>query len=585
MASLAAHDLNERELVRHRWALAEGIETPLGRGRNVQLQTAWDASINEFHATLCWKEEGKLRVRRIEAGAPSPVFYNGEDREEFEIIPGEGFVIGQTVFYLNPSNDAKETPAGDFSATQFFPAEQLRSMAHDSDHLEAISQLLKHLRIRRLDIQSFQQQIVRTLRGMIKRADFVAILRVQDDKVTLSTAEGDLPFCQPLVVDVLRRQELVAHRWRAGARETYAAVKGVEWVVCAPVICNVEVQGDYAVYLAGSKAPAGNQLGGRPLPLEQLALISVVADILQTVRTMHELNAFHDSMQEFFPKPIRDPLLQHGPAKAFRTEQARASILFCDLRGSSRFAEETDLVPAWSRIKEALSVMTEAITNHTGCIGDFQGDAAMGFWGWPRQGTDEALLEHVRAACQAADTLRERFLQKSAVDGPLAGFGCGIGVASGSVIAGMLGTVDQRKIGVFGPAVNLAARLESMTKRIGASILLDEHTADGIKKTHADLSRRLREIALIQPAGMDTAIRVYELMPPAFSAGALTQAQVKLFNVGRADFEAGKWSEARGIFQRLAESRDGPSQFLLDQIEHLGSPPSDWSGRVVLASK
>src|SRR4029450_2116442 len=85
----------------------------------------------------------------------------------------------------------------------------------------------------------------------------------------------------------------------------------------------------------------------------------------------------------------------------------------------------------------------------------------------------------LRAACQAADTLRERFYQRSREkSGPLASFACGIGIAAGPVVAGMLGTPDQRRIGVFGPAVNLAARLESMTKQLGASILLDEHATE-----------------------------------------------------------------------------------------------------------
>src|SRR6185503_9522547 len=150
----------------------------------------------------------------------------------------------------------------------------------------------------------------------------------------------------------------------------------------------------------------------------------------------------------FLPKPIRNLLQQKGPEEAFRTEHAQAAVLFCDLRGSCQIAERGagELQQAWDRLQAALSVMTEAITNHYGTIGDFVGDAAMGFWGWPRMGSAARdLTEAVKAACKAAD---------------------------------MLGTEDQRKIGVFGPVVNLAARLESMTKQLGAAILIDQTAAN-----------------------------------------------------------------------------------------------------------
>jgi adenylate cyclase len=231
--------------------------------------------------------------------------------------------------------------------------------------------------------------------------------------------------------------------------------------------------------------------------------------------------------------------------------------------------------------------MTEAITNQAGCIGDFQGDAAMGFWGWPRRpGAEDRLVDDVRAACQAADALRERFHQKSRdKSGPLASFACGIGIAAGPVVAGMLGTQDQRKIGVFGPAVNLAARLESMTKQLGASILLDEHAVEALEASGSDLTGRVRLLASIQPAGLDSPVRVYELMAPSHTREALAPQLVRLFEVGREAFENGNWQEARQSLQRLALSGDGPSSFLLGHMELLRSPPKDWSGRIVLTSK
>ncbi|MCI0360372.1 MAG: adenylate/guanylate cyclase domain-containing protein [Planctomycetaceae bacterium] len=590
MASLVARDLKQRHVVRHRWSLVEGIDLPLGRKVAAdQIQTEWDEHIADFHAVVRF-EQGRLHVaRHTDTAARNVIFYNGADQGQFSVVTGEGFVIGSTIFQLEAVSSEPTPDTASSSRTQFFTAAHLRTQLSPADeHLDVVNTLLKQLAGRQTDIDAFEHQIVQSLRRVVRRADFAAVLQIRGPEVKSRAAAGDLPICQPLVLDACRRQMLVAHRWGGKPGELYPNVGGAAWAVCAPIICSVETDGDYAIYLSGAKAPIGKPRDPRALPDDQLSLVAIVADILQSVRTFHDLSHCHSSMQEFFPKPIRDLLLQRRPDDVFETAEVPAAIMFCDLRGFSRFTAQQagDLLPAWERIKQALTLMTEAITSQAGCIGDFQGDAAMGFWGWPRRGGGERLADDVRAACQAADTLRERFYQRSREkSGPLASFACGIGIAAGPVVAGMLGTHDQRKIGVFGPAVNLAARLESMTKQLGASILLDEQAMEALEASGSELASRVRLLASIQPVGLDSPLPVYELMAPSHTREALTPQLVRLYEVGRQAFESGNWPEAREALRRLALSGDGPSSFLLGHMEGLRSPPKDWAGRVVLTSK
>jgi adenylate cyclase len=230
--------------------------------------------------------------------------------------------------------------------------------------------------------------------------------------------------------------------------------------------------------------------------------------------------------------------------------------------------------------------MTEAITNHYGTIGDFQGDAAMGFWGWPGIGSAARdLTEAVKAACKAADTLRERFHQKARAAGPLAGFACGMGIAAGEVVAGTLGTDDQRKIGVFGPVVNLAARLESMTKQFGTSILIDQTAHSLLAKSDTSLGQRSRYLGTVLPVGMDQPIQVYELMPSEADRERLPRAKLQLFEQGQEQFEQGNWAEARRFLERVADSPDGPSRFLLEYMQTHKNPPPDFRGVMALTRK
>ncbi len=152
--------------------------------------------------------------------------------------------------------------------------------------------------------------------------------------------------------------------------------------------------------------------------------------------------------------------------------EAEVAVLFCDLRGFARHSERSadDLLGLLNRVSRALGVTTHAIREQGGVLGDFQGDAAMGFWGWPLPQPDAAVR-----ACQAALAIRAEFeaaAQRS--EDPLADFRMGIGIATGRAVAGKIGTVDQVKVTVFGPVVNLASRLEGMTKILQAPILLDE---------------------------------------------------------------------------------------------------------------
>src|SRR5262249_54115969 len=173
------------------------------------------------------------------------------------------------------------------------------------------------------------------------------------------------------------------------ASGTYGRVPGMAWTCCAPVIARQGGQGDLALFLAGPPPLLHRGHQPRALTEDECVFVGIVAWILRAVRTIHDLHRSQSSVQTFLPKPIRNLLQQKGPEEVFRTERAQAAVLFCDLRGSCQIAERgaDDLQASWDRLQAALSVMTEAITNQYGTIGDFVGDAAMGFWGWPKTGS------------------------------------------------------------------------------------------------------------------------------------------------------------------------------------------------------
>lgn len=581
MLSLAARDFARPEIQHFEWSLVDGKRFLLGRRvSGDQLLTPWDPQIADTHATV-HLQQNSLHVHSWSDGDQrQPIYYDGRRADEFVLVPGEGFVIGKTVFQF--------APRGTGIASASKSADQ-GAGSSGGDAFGKIQDLLKVPLGPELDVAAFHQQMVAALQEQVTRADLISILHVKPERIETLAENGDLGVSEPFLRQVMKSQRPGETVWLLGGQTEFPRIHEAAWAYCVPVMCDTE---EYAIYLSGRVGPRGNvssrtTLVGCGLREEQQAYIQIVADILQSAQAISDLRRCRDDMEGFFPKQIRNFLRRQGSKEVFRRDEVQAAILFCDLRGSSRFAEQRadKLGDAWTGIEKALSMMTVAITGQNGTIGDFQGDAAMAFWGWPRRSGDhDRLPEDVTHACQAADKLREQFFQ-SLRDSELK---CGIGIAAGDVVAGMLGTREQRKIGVFGPAVNLAARLESMTKQLGVSIVLDERARAALLRDRsqraAELAERLRFLASVQPAGMDTAVRVYELLPPPAEA-SLPVNMLKLFDVGREAFEARNWTAARQDLARVAAAGDGPARFLLKHMDQLTAPPAEWDGRVVLASK
>ena len=209
------------------------------------------------------------------------------------------------------------------------------------------------------------------------------------------------------------------------------------------------------------------------------------------------------------------------------------------------------------RVSRALGVMTAHIRQQGGVVGDFQGDAAMGFWGWPLPQND-AVLRTCLAALAVARRVRghRRFSRRHRR-------------GHGRAVAGKIGTVDQAKVTVFGPVVNLASRLEGMTKIFAGSDSFGR--SDG-----ADRSRKRcprggpgSRLAIVRPYGLDAPLEVSELLPPATQYPELTDEHLEcyeaaLVRVSREELAQGVRAIAphpgRRPGERFSRRLHGPAQ-------------------------
>ena len=588
----------------HRWRrnLPDDRAVVLGRTAS-GWSVSWDQGISRRHAELAWND-GRLRVEQLD-DARNPIFVRGAENSTFEIAPGEHFVIGRTTFTLvdQQVNVSLEVP--DPLREQTFQSRDLQQMRfRNADaRIDVITRLPEVISAAGDDDELLVRAVNMLLTGIPSSTGAAIVCCTPDpadgidvlhwDRRNLDGAE--FTPSQGLIRDAIRREESVLHVWaREGGSASsnftsnFTMQGNVDWAFCIPVggpACR-----GWALYVAGRFeqmpiAPVGvSATPADPTDLhDDLKIGELTAATLRSVREARRLERRNTTLSQFLSPVVLEALGDADPDQALAARECEVSVLFCDLRGFSRESEKSkdDLLGLLDRVSNALGVTTRHILEQGGVVGDFHGDAAMGFWGWPL--ATENAVEH---ACQAALDIRDEFDSAARQAGhALAGFRLGIGIATGRAVAGKIGTADQVKVTVFGPVVNLASRLEGMTKILRAPILLDQQTAAVIRESISPEVARCRRLANVRPYGLETALEVTELLPPASSEDALADQHIHDYEAALDKVVAGDWDEAFNLLHRVPAT-DRAKDFLTVFIaQHNRTPPPNWDGVIPLTRK
>ena len=204
-------------------------------------------------------------------------------------------------------------------------------------------------------------------------------------------------------------------------------------------------------------------------------------------------------------------------------------------------------------------------------IADFQGDAALGFWGWP--------IAHDAPAVPAVVAIF-RFVKffegaVAAEKGMLEGLSLGMGIATGTALAGQISTAQQSKIGVFGPIVNQGARLEGFSKMVGCKLCFDKETANQLRDSEISETCTIRHLGAVPPVGVDDGFDVFSLVTPEDTSMSADADITNVYERAWLAFPAGNWQAAQKLLAPLTGC-DSPAAFLLNYIELRGpTAPSE----------
>lgn len=558
--------------------------------RGAHLVLPEDPKISNNHATVTW-DGSQLSVKRRAAVRNQILVLNPNDpsqvrpEDDFRLGFGERFVIGDTFFTLKKYHGPIEELT--------YGAQELQSLIFQDpiQKIDALAALPEMIRLSPDENQLVDKLLLVLLDG-VPRAECAALVQCDPDRniKVLATRHRsrEVAAFEPsrqLVTRALQEFDNVCHVWAGSESDerNTPTRSDMDWAICVRMM-DANIQG---LYLAG-RSPIGVNRSGEVIHATQLdgdmKFAHLAGNIFSALRGWRKLQ-----QKESFLAKLLTPVVRHAAQSGQNIEQfttpkeCPVTVLFCDLRGSVSLAADTksSLMQTWAKFEDLLDVMTDEICTMDGVIGDFQGDAAMGFWGWPQPQVDQ-----IERAARAALNIRKKFVEFATKIGhPSAGIACGIGIAHGPAVTGRLGTRDQAKIGVFGPVVNRAARLESATKTLRVPILID----DAVYKHLAGLQQRewgrVRRLAKVVPEGFVDPVVIGELLPPDREPGPnLTEENRQLYEVALDQFLAGDWAKYKRLM-RVFPPNDGPvdfvNRFIADQAS--GSPPPGWNGGIPVA--
>jgi adenylate cyclase len=319
---------------------------------------------------------------------------------------------------------------------------------------------------------------------------------------------------------------------------------------------------------------------GLYVPVQPILLAMLFAFITLTVlafvETEREKSWLHNAFEHYISAEFIRELVEQPEKLNLGGEERELTAMFSDVKQFTRISESLEPKQLVSLLNDYLSHMSDIILDERGTIDKFEGDAVVAFFGAPVE-----LDDHPRRACHAAvrmkkmeEILNERFLRQDLSPAPVLSR---IGINTGPMLVGNLGTTRRMDYTILGHEANLAARLEGVNRQYGTWILLGERTyrqaGDGF------LIRRLDRVRAV---GIQEPVRLYELLGERGEETPMLKEALGLFDEGLAAFESRDWTTALRGFENVLRiyPGDGPASLFSNRCRTFmeREPATGWDG-------
>jgi adenylate cyclase len=276
---------------------------------------------------------------------------------------------------------------------------------------------------------------------------------------------------------------------------------------------------------------------------------------------------------QYVPPELVDEMAKNPEAISMEGDSREMTVLFSDVRGFTTISEGLDPKELTQLMNEYLTPMTFVIQKHRGTIDKYMGDAIMAFWGAPIKDPDNA-RHALEAAMDMIAELKNVQIAFEAKGWPP--IKIGVGLNTGVMTVGNMGSSFRMAYTVMGDAVNLGSRLESITKQYGVAIIVSEFTKAQVP------DYLYRELDKIRVKGKDEPVTIYEPLGPADSIDQTTKDQLEQYRQAVALYIAQDWDAAEAAFNALLQADDRYlyREVYLQRIAEfrVESPGENWDG-------
>jgi len=287
-----------------------------------------------------------------------------------------------------------------------------------------------------------------------------------------------------------------------------------------------------------------------------------------------EKRRIRSTFQHYLAPSVVEEILKDPDKLQLGGEEKDLTILFCDIRNFTTISEKLSPSQIEQLLNEYLTSMTSEVFKYGGTLDKYMGDNIMAFFGAPLDQPDH----HMRACLTATGMIEKlKVLQREWEKRGLPFLNSGIGINSGPMVVGNMGSDLLFDYTVIGDNVNLGSRLEGLNKRYGTNIIVSEFTYQQVKDEFT-----FRELDLVQVKGKEKAVKIYELLKKEDIPLKWRNLFLKHYKEGLQRYRNREWMRAIEEFRTALKSlpNDDATKLYITRCEEFNKtpPPVDWDG-------
>jgi len=382
---------------------------------------------------------------------------------------------------------------------------------------------------------------------------------------------GDFVRCVPASTALLAA-------WAAslGAAACGIFPRRVTWKLAGALLCAAIL-----LMLAG-RSFTGRQIVWLPMATPLIALIlSTLGALAYSYMTEDRARKLVlKALSQYLSPEVAREIAKTGRGLRLGGERREMTVLFTDIAGFTDVSEALTSEQLTTMINFYLENMTEILFDERATVDKFIGDAIMSFWNAPLSQAD-----HAERACRAALRMaaRELEIKPQLAELGAAGIHTRLGINTGFMTVGNMGSSQKFNYTVMGDPVNLGSRLEGANKLYGSTIMIAQTTADLVRGKFL-----MRQLDLLRVKGKLKPMAVFELLAVGEGSADL-QDRARAYETAYQQYRQKKWDDAEGTLLHLLTQHpaDKPAEALLKRVEKMRHEdlPSDWDGVYVAKDK